>query len=59
VAGRLAGQPLAVLRDWLAQRPAPIVAGAPSFYGGVVGYLAYDAGETLEKLQLPDRPELD
>jgi len=48
-----------VLRDWLAQRPAPIVAGAPSFYGGLVGYLAYDAGETLEKLQLPDRPELD
>jgi para-aminobenzoate synthetase component 1 len=59
VAGRLGGQPLAVLRGWLAQRPAPIVAGAPSFYGGLVGYLAYDAGETLEKLQLPDRPELD
>jgi para-aminobenzoate synthetase component 1 len=59
VAERHAGRPMAVLRDWLAQRHAPQVAGAPPFYGGLVGYLTYDAGETIEALRLPDRPELN
>ena len=58
VAERLVGRPLAVLRDWLGQRRLPRVAGAPPFYGGLVGYLAYDVGETLEVLQLPERPPL-
>ncbi|MFA5058406.1 MAG: anthranilate synthase component I family protein [Opitutaceae bacterium] len=55
---RLAGPPLRLLPDWLARRRAPPVADAPPFYGGLVGYLAYDAGETLEALRLPDRPAL-
>lgn len=58
VAERRPGRPLAVLHAWLAERRAPPVAGAPPFYGGLVGYLAYDAGETLEALRLPDRPAL-
>ena len=53
------GCPIAVLRDWLAERRAPQVPGAPPFYGGLIGYLTYDAGETMETLQLPDRPVLD
>jgi para-aminobenzoate synthetase component 1 len=55
----IVGQPLAVLRAWLAQRSAPPVVGAPPFYGGLAGYLTYDAGENMETLRLPDRPELD
>ena len=54
------GRPaLEVVRAWLAQRRMPRVAGAPPFHGGLVGYLAYDAGETIETLRLPDRPELE
>jgi para-aminobenzoate synthetase component 1 len=56
---RLGGQSLAVLGGWLAQRPAPPVVGAPPFFGGLVGYLTYDAGESMETLRLPDRPALD
>jgi para-aminobenzoate synthetase component 1 len=59
VAEHYAGRPMAVLRDWLAKRQAPQVAGAPPFYGGLVGYLTYDAAETMETLRLPDRPELN
>ncbi len=55
---RRPGRPIAVLRDWLAPRRLPPVAGAPPFCGGLVGYLAYDAGETLEVLRLPERPAL-
>ncbi len=58
VVARLHGRPLGVLRDWVGQRRLPAVAGAPPFYGGLVGYLAYDAGETLEALRLPERPPL-
>jgi len=59
VIGRCDGPPLAVVRDWLARRRAPQIPDAPPFYGGLVGYLAYDAGEALEALRLPDRPPLD
>lgn len=58
VAERRTGRPMAVLHDWLAERRVPPVAGAPPFYGGLIGYLAYDVGETLEVLRLPDRPAL-
>ncbi len=53
------GRPLAVLRAWLAERRMPPVTGAPPFYGGLVGYLAYDVAETIETLHLPDRPKLN
>jgi para-aminobenzoate synthetase component 1 len=53
------GRPLEVVRAWLAERQMPRVAGAPPFHGGLVGYLAYDAGETVETLRLPERPELE
>ncbi|MDD2764055.1 MAG: anthranilate synthase component I family protein [Opitutaceae bacterium] len=55
---RIPGPPLALLQNWLTRRQTPPVADAPPFYGGLVGYLAYDAGETLEALCLPDRPAL-
>jgi para-aminobenzoate synthetase component I len=55
---RRPGRPMALLHAWLAERRAPPVTDAPPFYGGLVGYLAYDVGETLEALRLPDRPAL-
>jgi para-aminobenzoate synthetase component 1 len=58
-AERIDGKPLEVLRNWLAQRMAPSVPGAPPFYGGLVGYLAYDAVESMETLRLLDRPKLN
>lgn len=57
-AGRIDGRPMEVLRQWLAHRIAPPVAGAPPFYGGLAGYLTYDTVETMESLQMPDRPGL-
>jgi para-aminobenzoate synthetase component I len=53
------GSLVTVLRDWLAQRLTPQVAAAPPFYGGLAGYIAYDAAEGIETLRLPDRAGLE
>lgn len=47
---RLAGPPLDVLRAWMAAYAAPPMPSAPKFAGGIVGYLAYDAIRTIERL---------
>ncbi len=55
-----AEDPLAALRDLLASYRAVSVAGLPRFFGGAVGYLAYDAVRFFERLPatLPDPLDL-
>lgn len=55
----LAGSPLDVLRQWLADRTAPRVAGSPPFTGGLIGYFSYDLARLLEKLPVSARRDLD
>ncbi|MEJ8303012.1 anthranilate synthase component I family protein [Saccharibacillus sacchari] len=46
------GSPLNAIRRWMEPHRAPRVPGAPKFFGGAVGYLAYDVARSLEKLPL-------
>ncbi len=48
-----ARDPLEDLRRMLRERRAPEVPGLPRFFGGAVGYVAYDVARSFEKL--PDR----
>ncbi len=47
---RWSGPPLRVLREWMSRYAAPPIPRAPKFTGGIVGYLAYDAIRTIERL---------
>ncbi|WP_172257549.1 anthranilate synthase component I family protein [Saccharibacillus deserti] len=49
-ARRVGGDPLEVIRDWMAPHRAPQVSRAPKFCGGAVGFLAYDVARSLERL---------
>ena len=53
----LAGEPLALLRERLRAYDLPRGDGAFPFRGGVIGYLAYDFGKRLEKLDEPARSD--
>lgn len=46
------GSPLDVIRQWMEPHRSPRVPDAPKFFGGAVGYLAYDVARSLEKLPL-------
>ena len=53
------GDPLEAARNLLARyRPIP-VDGLPLFYGGLVGYVGYDAVRFFERAPLSPRPGLD
>ncbi len=45
-----AADPLAVVRELLAEFEPPALPGLPRFYGGAVGFLAYDTVKFFEKL---------
>jgi para-aminobenzoate synthetase component 1 len=47
---RIVGPPLRVLREWMSEYASPPIPRAPKFTGGIVGYLAYDAIRTIERL---------
>ncbi|RKQ83502.1 anthranilate synthase component I, partial [Brockia lithotrophica] len=49
-AARWRGNLLAQLRGVLATRRAPRWPGLPPFFGGFVGYVAYDAARAIERL---------
>ncbi|PTQ52299.1 MAG: Para-aminobenzoate synthase, aminase component [Hydrogenibacillus schlegelii] len=49
-AARWRGNLLARLREVLAARRAPRWPGLPPFFGGFVGYVAYDAARAIERL---------
>ena len=51
------GDPLAVLRETLAELATPATPGLPPFHAGMVGYLGYDVVRRLERL--PDTTEDD
>jgi anthranilate synthase component 1 len=51
--------PLEALRGFLAPYQAMPVAGLPRFFGGAVGYLAYDIVRHIERLPNTARDELD
>ena len=53
------GDALAAVRRVLAPAMTPPVPGLPPFQGGVVGYIAYDWGLTLERLPAPRFDDLD
>jgi len=53
------GDALAAGRRVLAPAMSPPVPGLPPFQGGVVGYVAYDWGLTLERLPAPRFDDLD
>jgi para-aminobenzoate synthetase component 1 len=53
------GDALAAVRRVLAPTMTPPVPGLPPFQGGVVGYVAYDWGLTLERLPAPRFDDLD
>ena len=56
----LAGRdPLDALRDFLAPYRAVCIPGLPRFFGGAVGYLAYDIVRHIERLPSTARDELD
>ncbi|MFK7696890.1 anthranilate synthase component I family protein [Paenibacillus sp. HJGM_3] len=44
------GNPLDVVRAWLAPYRSPRVPGAPKFVGGCVGYWGYDVARSIERL---------
>ena len=50
----LNGEPYAALRGYLARFQTPELAELPRFYGGLVGYFAYDCVRLVE--HLPDVP---
>jgi para-aminobenzoate synthetase component 1 len=52
------GDPLAVVREWLAPHAATPLPGVPPFQGGAAGYIAYDWGLTLERLPSPRYDDL-
>ena len=47
---KLNGNPFETLRELLKRYRVPRVRGLPPFWGGAVGYLAYDLGRQLENL---------
>ncbi|ACL55104.1 aminodeoxychorismate synthase component I [Methylobacterium nodulans] len=51
----LEGAPLAALRRLLAPYRAEPLPGLPPFQGGAIGYLAYDFGQSLERVAVPPR----
>ncbi len=51
-----AGDPLALLAAGLAASPLAADPGLPPFQGGVVGFLGYELGGTLERLAPPASP---
>jgi para-aminobenzoate synthetase component 1 len=53
------GDALAAVRRVLAPAMTPPVPGLPPFQGGVIGYVAYDWGLTLERLPAPRFDDLD
>ncbi|TYO96030.1 anthranilate synthase component I [Desulfallas thermosapovorans] len=53
------GSPFKTLHDLLQYYRVPPVAGLPRFYGGAVGYMAYDAVRSLESLPGTPRDEMN
>ncbi|WP_201317695.1 anthranilate synthase component I family protein [Paenibacillus sp. EPM92] len=54
---RLHGNPLALVKRWMAPFRGPAVDGAPKWIGGCVGFWGYDVVRTIERL--PDRAAAD
>src|SRR5512134_711645 len=52
------GDPLSVVRDFLAPFSSPGAPGLPPFQGGAAGFLTYDWGLALERLRSPLHDEL-
>ncbi|MGH7458263.1 MAG: anthranilate synthase component I [Longimicrobiaceae bacterium] len=57
--GRESADPLADLEGWIGRAPPAQVPGMPRFWGGTVGYLAYDAVRHLESLPNPPPRDTD
>jgi para-aminobenzoate synthetase component I len=55
---RVASDPLAAVRSFLAPFASPAVPGLPPFQGGAAGYVAYDWGLELERLPAPPHDDL-
>jgi para-aminobenzoate synthetase component 1 len=55
---RVASDPLAAVRGFLAPFASPAVPGLPPFQGGAAGYVAYDWGLELERLPAPPHDDL-
>ena len=55
---RIASDPLAAVRSFLAPFASPAVPGLPPFQGGAAGYVAYDWGLELERLPAPPDDDL-
>ena len=55
---RVASDPLAAVRTFLAPFASPAVPGLPPFQGGAAGYIAYDWGLELERLPAPLHDDL-
>lgn len=58
---RIAGLPLEIIQNYLSACTVPEIADGPPFLGGGVGYFAYDAVTTMERVRgyrLPEDAEL-
>ncbi|HWP60555.1 MAG TPA: anthranilate synthase component I [Candidatus Acidoferrales bacterium] len=53
-----AERPLEILKDLLGEYRAVSVAGVPPFFGGALGYVAYDAVEKFHHIPLPKKDAL-
>ena len=51
--------PLEALRSIMSQYRPAVVEGLPRFYGGAVGYLAYDVAHQLDEIPEREKPRLD
>ena len=50
--------PLHVIKELMSQYQVVRMPGLPRFFGGAVGYLAYDSARYFERLPTPERDEL-
>ena len=53
------GQPLSLLRNFMASFHAPRIKNAPKFSGGCAGYISYDIARTIEKLPVVAIKDID
>lgn len=52
------GDPFSLLEDMLADARLPVLAGLPPFQGGAAGFLGYEMGRFLERIEVPGTDDM-